>query len=268
MRFDKEYFSLGHLDVLSYGNSVIHRLDPRVKVAITFAFIITVVSFPKYAVTGLLPFFLFPVMLMVLAEIPFSLVLKKVLLVSPFAVFIGIFNPVFDTQPLVSWNGITVTSGWVSFASIMAKFFLTISAALILIATTSFPGVCFALGRLGLPRMFVSQLLFLYRYLFVLMEETMRVLRAHELRSFNRGRPDVRIFIRLVAILFLRTIERAERIFQAMLARGFSGEIRPSRTYAATRADVLFAGTVTIFLFLFRTVNIPRMLGEFVGRLL
>lgn len=268
MTFDKEFFSLGYLDALSYRDSAIHRMDPRAKVAATLLFIVTVVSFPKYAVTGLLPFFLFPVLLMVFADIPAGLILKKVLVVSPFAAFIGIFNPVFDTQPMFLWNGLVITAGWTSFTSIMVKFVLTISAALILVATTSFPGVCFALRKLGMPQIFISQLLFLYRYLFVLMEEAMRLFRAHELRSFHRGRPDIGMFVRLTGLLFIRTIERAERIFQAMLARGFTGEIRPARSYSIRATDVVFVVAVLVFVFLLRSFNITRILGEMAGRLL
>jgi cobalt/nickel transport system permease protein len=74
----------------------------------------------------------------------------------------------FDTRTAAVIFGISLSAGWISFLSILLKFALTVSAALLLIATTSFPGVCHALRRLGFPALFVSQLLFLYRYVFVL----------------------------------------------------------------------------------------------------
>ena len=67
-----------------------------------------------------------------------------------------------------------VSGGWLSFLSILIKFVLTVSTAFLLIAVTSFPGICEALERLKLPKVFVIQLLFLYRYLFVLLEESPR----------------------------------------------------------------------------------------------
>lgn len=60
MDFDKEYFNLGYLDILSYKNTLVHRLNPRTKVIATFGLIITVVSFPKYEIAGLIPFFFSP----------------------------------------------------------------------------------------------------------------------------------------------------------------------------------------------------------------
>src|SRR4030042_4653219 len=106
MDFDKEYFNLGFLDSLSYKDTVIHRLDPRTKVIATFAFIVTVVSFPKYEIAGLIPFCLFPAVIFSLGDIPIWFILKKVLVVSVFAFFIGIFNPLFDNHIRVDLFGI------------------------------------------------------------------------------------------------------------------------------------------------------------------
>src|ERR1700690_1950900 len=172
MAFDEAYFNLGYLDTLSYKNTPIHRIDPRIKLIVTLAFIFTVVSFTKYEVSGLVPFLVFPMLILVLGEIPLAFILKKVLVVSPFAVFIGIFNPLLDSSPAFYLFGVPISGGWLSFLSVMIKFTLTISSGLLLIATTSFPGVCYALQRFGMPDVFVSQLMFLYRYIFVFLEET------------------------------------------------------------------------------------------------
>jgi len=260
--FDNEYFNLGYLDALSYKNTFIHRLDPRTKLSATILFIITVVSFPKYEVTGLFPFLLFPVLFFSLGDIPVKFIMKKVLLVSAFAFFIGIFNPLLDRQPMYLFYGVTVSGGWVSFLSIMLKFFLTITSALLLIATTSFPGICHALQKFGFPDIFISQLLFLYRYLFVLVEEAMKVVRARDMRSFgNRGR-GVKAFTALLGTLFLRTVERAERIYRAMLSRGFSGRLHTTRQYRFTSADALFLAITVAVLYLLRVHDVVGAMGR------
>jgi len=262
MTFDKEYFNLGYLDMLSYKDTFIHRLDPRTKLCATVFFIVMVVSFPKYEVSGLLPFFLFPVLLFSLADIPVKFIMKKVLLVSSFAVFIGIFNPLLDRQPMPVFYGVTVSGGWISFLSIMLKFFLTITSALLLIATTSFPGICHALQKFGFPDIFISQLLFLYRYLFVLVEEAMKVVRARDMRSFgNRGR-GVKAFTALLGTLFLRTVERAERVYRAMLSRGFSGRLYTTRQYVFGFADALFFAITAAGLYLLREYDFVGTIGR------
>lgn len=263
MSFNEEYFNLGRLDRLSYQDTFVHRLDPRAKVICTMLFLFTVVSFPKYELAALMPFFLFPVLLTTLGDIPAGFLLKKIIIVSPFAVFIGIFNPVIDTKTVAIIGGVPLSAGWLSFFTILIKFTLTISAALLLIATTSFPGICHALRRLGAPALFVAQLLFLYRYLFVLIEEALRMVRARDLRSFgNKGR-GIRVVARLIGALFLRTVERAERIYSAMLSRGFNGDIPSVKQYRFRPADVLYMLATVALLLLFRLVPVTGMIGSF-----
>ncbi|PKL51568.1 MAG: cobalt ECF transporter T component CbiQ [Nitrospira bacterium HGW-Nitrospira-1] len=262
MRFDNAYFNLGYLDTLSYRDTIIHRLDPRTKLMATLFFIVTVVSFPMYEVSGLLPFLLFPVLLFSLADIPVKFIMKKVLLVSTFAFFIGIFNPVFDRQAMYVFYGVTVSGGWVSFLSIMIKFFLTITSALLLIATTSFPGICRALQKFGIPDIFISQLLFLYRYIFVLAEEAMKVVRARDIRSFGKRGKEMTAFTGIVGTLFLRTVERAERIYQAMLSRGFSGALHTAKPYGFTGADAVFLTITVTVLYLLRVHDVVGAMGR------
>lgn len=264
MTFDEKYYNIGFLDQLAYKNTIVHRLDPRAKVIATLLFLFTVISFSKYEIFALLPFFLYPVLLMTLGEIPFMFVLKKVVLVSPFAIFIGIFNPLLDSGQVFIFNGLTISAGWLSFFSILVKFSLTVSTALLLVATTSFPGVCHAFRKLGFPSLFVSQLLFLYRYIFVLMEETMRIVRARDMRSYGRRGTGIRVFVRLVGILFLRTVERAERVYYAMLSRGFQGDMPTLKRFHTKSSDLVFALSVIAFLFIFRFYPATEILGRFV----
>ncbi|MBF0329876.1 MAG: cobalt ECF transporter T component CbiQ [Nitrospirae bacterium] len=260
--FDTEFFNLGYLDRLSYQDTFIHRIDPRIKLLSSFMFIVAVVSFPKYAISGLLPFFLFPVLFLALGDIPVRFILKKILVVSPFAIFVGIFNPLLDGQPVLDVLGFTVSLGWVSFASIMLKFSLTISAALLLIATTSFPGICFAMQKLRIPKAFVAQLLFLYRYLFVLMEEAMKIVRAREMRSFGKRGKELKNVVPIIGVLFMRTVDRAERVYNAMLARSFTGKLYSTKPYALTTTDILFIIASAGLILLFRVVNVTALIGK------
>jgi cobalt/nickel transport system permease protein len=264
MAFDEAFYTIGRLDRLSYQGSVVHRLDPRVKVIVATLYIITVVSYPKYAVLELVPLLFLPVLLMTLGDIPPAFIMKKVLVLSPFALFVGILNPVLDPRVVTVAGGLTLSAGWISFLSIVLKYVLTISTALVLIATTSFPGVCHALRRLGFPALFVSQLLFLYRYLFVLLEETMRVVRARDQRSFGGKGTDLRVLVRIVGTLFLRTVERAERIYRAMLSRGFRGELPVLRPHRLRTADVVFGTAAVMAVLLLRTVPVTELMGRWV----
>lgn len=266
MDFDRQYFNLGMLDTLSRRASWLHRLDSRSKVLVTLAFVITVVSFPKYEVAGLIPCFLFPVLVFALADLPVWFILRKVLLVSVFAVLVGLFNPLLDTRIHLVLAGVPVSGGWLSFASIMLKCLLSMSAVLLLIATTSFPGICRALRKLGLPGLFVSQLLFLYRYLFVLLEEALRMVRARQLRTFGGKGLPAKVFVQLVGALFIRTVERSERIYQAMLSRAYTGVWPQFRESRWRLADACWLAGNLALLAVCRLFDLTGDIGRFAGR--
>ena len=252
------------MDRLAGGETALHRLDPRAKVLVTLAFIVTIVSFDKYAVTALVPLFLFPVVMVSLGNLPSCYIIKKIAILCPFALVAGMFNPFFDREVLIHIGSIGITGGWVSFASIVVRAILTIGAAIILVGVTGFPAICQALEQLGSPRVFAVQLLFLYRYLFILTEEGARASRARELRSFGNKGLGMGSFGPLVGHLLLRTWARAERIHVAMLARGFRGEFHTRREFHFGGRELLFLCGWSALFFLLRLRNLPYLLGTLV----
>ena len=252
---------LKSLDLLANGNSAIHRLDARAKVLVTFVFIICVVSYNRYELTPLFPFFIFPVVMISLAVLPPLFILRKIALLCPFVLAVGIFNPVFDRAILLQLGPLGVSGGWISFASILARTVLTVGAAFILVGVTGFTAVCQALERLGMPKVFAVQLLFLYRYIFVLTEESGRASRARELRSCGKKGQGIRSFGSLVGHLLLRTFQRAERIHTAMLACGFVGQFHAHRQSCFGSSELCFVlGWSSLFIAL-RIFNISGTLG-------
>jgi len=257
-------FDLGSLDRLSQGTSSIHRLDPRTKLLATMAFVVAVVSIDKYAVADLLPFFLFPAVMLARSGVPFRFIARKIIVVAPFAILVGMFNPLFDQTVVLRIGDFGVTGGWVSFASILLRFALTIGALLLLVATTGVPALGRAAERLGAPRVFVMQVLGLYRYLFLLVGESQRTLRAYRLRSADGGLPPWRIFAQILGQLLLRAVARARRVHEAMLCRGFDGELRLLGTLRFTGRDWIFlAGWTSAFAAL-RFLRPAEMLGALV----
>ena len=130
MKLESSYLDIGYLDLLARQKSFIHQLDPRAKILTTLIFIASVISFGKYSVTGLIPFVIYPLSLMALGNLPPGYLLKKIFIAAPFAFFVGIFNPVFDHEVMIRFGYVGISGGWISFASIMIRFFLTVSAAL------------------------------------------------------------------------------------------------------------------------------------------
>lgn len=262
-KIDRAFYDIGHLDSLAAADTPLHQLDPRAKLLTTAIFIISVVSFSKYEVARLLPFFLYPAVLIGMGKLPLGFLLRKLLIVSPFVLFIGIFNPWLDRTVLLQFGSLNITGGWLSFISLLLRFTLTVGAALILIASTGFATFCMALEKLGAPKIFAVQLLLLYRYLFILIGEAIRMMRAHGLRSFNRkGKITFSVFLQMLGNLLLRTIDRAQRIHMAMLSRAFTGEIRIVRQFRFGPRELRFlTGFSGVFVIL-RLTDIADLLGR------
>jgi cobalt/nickel transport system permease protein len=257
-----------NLDQLARGDTSLHRLDARAKVLATIIFIVAVVSFEKHELSAMVPFFVFPAVMMAQGGLPVGSVARKVAIVIPFAVIVGMFNPLFDREILVRLGPVGISGGWLSWASITVRAILTVGAAIILVGVTGFTAICRALEQLGMPRAFAMQLLFLHRYIFVLTEEGARASRARELRSFGKKGKGLTPFASLVGHLLLRTWLRADRIHMAMLARGFSGEFHTRLTTRFGRPEFLFlAGWASLFIVL-RMENISRLVGSLVTRIM
>ena len=264
-RMDRAFYDIGRLDMLAEADSPLHRLDPRAKLLTTLVFIISVVSFDKYEISRLLPYFLYPAVLIGLGDLPFGYLARKLVLVSPFVLFIGIFNPWLDQATLVRLGNIGISGGWISFFSLILRFVLTVGAALLLIALTGFPALCMAMEKLGAPNIFAVQLLMLYRYLFVLIAESIRIIRAHSLHSFSRkGRITFKVFLLILGNLLLRTIDRAQRIHMAMLSRAFTGEIKIAQRFSFGYKEGLFVAGFSAFFIILRITALPTMVGRLV----
>lgn len=259
--FEQRWSELRHLDELAAGSTAIHHLHPGIKLVTLLVFLVVTASFPKYETVSMLPLFVFPVVLISLGNVPWGLIAKRLLWGLPFVLFIGLFNPLFDQTPMPLFGATTVSGGVMSFISILLRFCLAVLAVLALIATTGVDALGAAMRGLKIPQVVVIQFLFMYRYLYVLMDEMARTLRAHALRSPNQKGVRLKTWGSLSGLLLMRTLDRAERIHQAMLCRGFDGEIRLSRTTGIRPADWGFLTAWTALFLIVRMNNIPQWLG-------
>ncbi len=198
-------------------------LDPLAGLLGLLAVIFSVVSFGKYDLLPLFPYFLFPFFLLRLVPGRAGPVARRTLLLMPLAVLVGAANPFLDTLPRTLLPGVVLPGGWISFAGILVRFLLCVGSALALTAVFPFAELVRATRRMGLPHPLTSVLLFLWRYLSLLLEETNRMTRARAARA--GGRPTWRSAAGIIGNLFLRTLERAERIHASMLSRGFDGTL-------------------------------------------
>jgi cobalt/nickel transport system permease protein len=144
----------------------------------------------------------------------------------------------------------------------MLKMMLTVSAVLILAATTPFTHICRALSQLRLPGVICLQLLLTYRYIAVLIGEMARAVTAYRLRSPLRSGIHIRHVGSFLGALLLRSLGRAERVYQAMLCRGFDGTWDWIRATRVSASAMLYAIIIIALCALFRFVNLSGMIGS------
>lgn len=248
-----------HIDKFAYQDSVIHRLDSRAKFLVVLVFTAVVISLPRTSLSILACYAIGPFAVLVLAGIPLKFVFKQIVLVSPFVVVLALSCPLYDRTPLAisfgpfSWQS---TVGWMRCFAILGKFVVTMLALIALVSTTRFNDLLSGLQRLGVPRILIIQLGFLYRYIFVLIDRAHRILRARAGRKLrNLGfSMELRTASSMLGSLFIRSIDSAERISIAMQARGFDGHWRTLSTLRIRRCDIVFiliAVTYMLGLYLF-----------------
>lgn len=254
-------------DIESESNhavSFLSRIDARAKLIVTLIYLIVLLSFPLDNLAGIILFAIYPLVGASLADIPYSRILKASLIVLPFIAFIGIFNPLYDRTPMFSVGDITISKGWIEFVSILIRGLLSVQATVLLIISTGFIKLCRALRKLGVPKIFTTQLFLLYRYIFVLILEAIDMHRARESRGYGKKSYGIKFWSLFVGQLLLRTTARAERIHKAMLSRGFQGELTVDQQGAKwTVKDTLYClAWISLFIFA-RVYDIPSLFSHF-----
>lgn len=258
---DAALADLRTLDELAARPTALGRVDPRAKVLATLAFVLVAVSFERHAVSALLPLAAFPLLMAVWGEVPAGAVWRKLRVAAPLALMIGLADPWLDRRPWPLVGEWMLAAGWWSFASIMLRFVLTVSAALVLVAGTGMLPLCVALSRLGVPPLFTTQLLLLWRFAFVLGEEAQRLGTARALRALGR-RPTLADYGPMLGQLLLRALARAQRVHEALRARGFDGALRPGRPLCWRWRDTAFLAGWGVWFALARFCDLPRALGQ------
>lgn len=254
-------YNLLLLDDLAKMESSIHRVHPLMKLVTTVVFLAVVLSFGRYETGALLPFFFYPVVILAVAEIPIGPIIKRIMLVSPFIIGIGILNPVFDTQTVLVFD-YEISRGWITFLAILIKTFLTVGASLLLIATTGMDRLAAALRMLKVPKIFVLQLLLTYRYISVLIEEVSRMLRAYSMRAPRQKGIHCSVWGSFAGQLILRTYDRAQRVYQSMNLRGYTGEYHNGNLTSIRYKDVIYLLGWSLFFIMARFYNLAELIGS------
>ncbi|MEW5954155.1 MAG: cobalt ECF transporter T component CbiQ [Bacillota bacterium] len=212
-------------------NSPLHKLDARVKLLAILGYIVIITTLSSFFALALGIIFLLALAL--LSRVELVMIIKRLLWIFPFAGALVVIFPFITPgdpvwQARVGMITLTATAQGLSWALVLALRVLNAVLALTLLtATTSFRELMQTFRDLRVPAVFVQTIEFMVRYILVLVDEANRMRVARQARCFKKGRSlldyhTVKTLGQMIGVLFLRSCGRGERVYLAMLARGFS----------------------------------------------
>ncbi len=267
-RIRRALYELHALERMSGEDRWVNRLHPAAKLAVTLLFLILTVSFGKYDLSGLLGMFIYPLFMFIAGEIRFRDAVKRIWPVLLLLLLMGAANPFFDREPVLTAGTVRITGGMISMTTLFLKGVLCVLAAYILTASTSITGVCGALRMIKVPKNVVTVILLIYRYLSVLLGEADRVTSAYALRAPSEKGVGIRAWGSLAGSLLIRSMDRAQVLYDSMQIRGYTGEFREYRAKddAAGRrtGSLLFLTVWTVLLLILRFCPVAAAAGKLV----
>lgn len=231
-----------HLEEFAEGNSFFHRLDPRVKfiTIMPYIFVIAIV----HGSIGPFLALILSLLMIVFTRISIKKLLSRLIVVNTFIFILWIFLPFSHPGDVVFHIGhLTATrEGFLYALSITFKANAIVLATIAILGTSEVFSLAHALVRLKMPDKLVHLFFFFYRYISVLHEEYERLKNAIAIRAFKAktNTHTYRTYSYLVGMLIVRSYDRSQRIYRAMLCRGFKGKFPTVSHFKLKRGDLLF----------------------------
>ena len=238
------------------GNSFIHRLDPRIRILSACIYSIVVALSREFQV--LTAAILVSLALIMLAQLAVREVIKRILMVNFFVLFLWLFLPLtFQGPGAFKFGPLTLYSPGITLAAqITLKSNAIVLALIALVATMNSSTLGYALNRLHVPDKIVHLLLMTYRYVFLIEQEYQRLIRTARMRGFRPGTNmhTYKTYASIVGMLLVRAAIRAEQVYKAMLCRGFKRKFYCLHEFSTSRKEWLFAfalsGIIVILIYL------------------
>ena len=243
-------------------DSIIHRTNPSVKIIVVIFYIMVVVITPSGQNFDILLCGI-PVMLFILlSKVPLLYIFSRSLVIIPFSLFLSIcmifYIPghVLLKFNVLHFNFEITLEGIQELAGVLLKSYFSVLSMIVLTSTTSFPALMRGFRILYIPKTLIVIIGFMYRYITVLAEEVLIMLRARDCRYFGGfSFRQITVTGNMVAILFIRTLERSERIYSSMISRGYDGEIRTINRDVLRWHDIVFAVLSVILILIVKVAS-------------
>lgn len=244
------------MELLNRKQSLVHRMNPFVKIIVTLLYLVLLLSYSQYDLDGILIFCAYPIFVVLIADIPIKDVGRKIAFTLPFILFIGITNLIINKTPLLTVGEIVVTKGMVSFLAILLKAVLSVTALYLLTATTESTKLMTGFRMLHIPDIFLLLFELMIRYIGVLVEEAKNMYYAYRLRAPGSKGILIRHMGEFIGQLLIKSIDRAERIYHAMKCRGYGGTLSVFHREKLKGRDYLQLFVIIVIMILSRLIKV------------
>jgi len=231
------------IEEFSWGESILHKLDPRVKIIVVTLFSVVVAISDKYSVLFLA--LLFSLVLIITAKLHLKQVLRRLLVVNGFILILWLFLPFTSPgKTIFSLGPLAVSREGINHALLISiKSNTIILASIALLSTSPIFILIHALRHLYVPDKLVQLFGFCLRYLQVIHREYVKMVNAMKIRNFK---PQTNIhtyktYAYLIGMLLIRSYDRSKRVYHAMLCRGFKGEYWTIDHFHLKKSDMVSA---------------------------
>ena len=221
------------------GEGRLQALHPLSKLLVTVVYLVVLLSFHKYNLAGVLLMGFYPALAFTLGDVPLGPMWRRMRVILIPVLLVGIANPFFDRTP-ISASSPFITGGMISMVTLLLKGLFAVSAAYLLMVTTSMDDLCRTLRKLRVPAVLVTVIMLIYRYLSVFMEEIGRMRAAYSLRAPGQKGIHFKVWGPMVGMLLLRSMDRSETVYGSMTLRGFQGDFLFGRDRTFSRRDFVY----------------------------
>lgn len=250
------------IDELAVLKSPVHDLSALSKLFLTILYIAIVVSFNKYDFLGLFVLVLFPLLGYSASTISVSTCFRKLRIVLPLVLLVGVLNPFFDKVVLFQVGNVGVTGGVVSMVTLLMKGIFSLMASFLLIATTPIEEICSGLRVIRFPRILVTLILLTYRYIGVMLDEVGIMINSYSLRAPGQKGIHYSAWGSFIGQLILRSMDKATMLYESMLLRGFQGVFDYRITKSKNRYSWIIALILAALIVVCRIINVPVFIGS------
>ena len=268
-KFNDAISEIENMSQMAQKDQWVNNMHPLVKLFLTILYIVLVVSFNRYNLSGVFAMIVYPIFAFIICDLSWKEAFYRLRVVLPLVCIIGLFNPLFDTAIITYIPGpggpIAVSAGVMSMITIIVKGVFTVLASYILIATTTIEKICYALRLIHVPKILVTEIMLIYRYITVLLGEAKRITQAYSLRAPGQKGVHYKVWGSLVGQFLIRSMDKADIVYESMCLRGYNGEFSFVEKSSITGTDIIYLCVWTAIFIGFRVFPIISIVGGLFG---